>query len=94
MRQTRGPEGLQKEDGEFRFYSRVENHGGTKPSNQLGCYEEKGPQGSRGRSRKASENSDVIIQVISTWWLGQWWVEEMERRGWVLHVLWKNSYDL
>lgn len=56
--------------------------------------EEKGPQGSRGRSRKASENTDVIIQVSCTWWLGPWWVEEMERRRWVLHVLWESPLEL
>lgn len=33
--------------------------------NSFGCYEEKGPQGSRSRSRKASEDTDVIIQVAA-----------------------------
>lgn len=60
----------------------------------FGYYEEKAPQGSRGRSRKAKEDTDVIIQVSSTWWLGPKWVEEMERRGWVLHVLWENPHEL
>lgn len=54
-----------------------------------GCCE-KGPEGSRGRSRKVSEEADVVVQVSGKWWRGPWWVE-MERREWILRAPQKES---
>lgn len=95
MRQRhRAQRDLRKKMGVSDFIPGWKIAGEQNDLNSFGCYEEKGPQGSRSRSRKASEDTDVIIQVSSTWWLGLWWVEEMERSGWVLHILWENPHEL